>query len=116
MPMPMVPPFLSSVPENYEGRWTEIEGIVHSVNTNGTLSVIGKGGSIYLWLGQTPSDSLARYVDAKVRVRGVLSLTVLDVPLLLVPSRSQVDVEEEAPEEPLGIAARSVANLVPRML
>src|ERR1017187_2628768 len=66
MPAPIVAPLGSSSPANQEGRWSEIEGVVHSVNTNGTLSIAGKDGLAYLWLGQTPSNSLARYVDAKL--------------------------------------------------
>jgi signal transduction histidine kinase len=97
---------------NFEGRWSEIEGIVHSVNTNGTLSLISKNGAAYLWLGQATSNYLARYVDAKLRARGVLILTLLDAPLLLVPSHNFVDVVEESPDNPFNTAQWSIANLL----
>jgi len=105
MPSPVAVP-------NQEGEWSEIEGVVHSVNTNGTLSIAGKDGPAYLWLGQTPSHILDHYVDAKLCARGVLMLHLLDAPVLLVPSRNFVDVKEEAPEESAGQPARSIGDLL----
>jgi signal transduction histidine kinase len=72
---------------------------------------MGKAGLVSLWLGRTPSNELNRYVDSKVRVRGVLSSALPDAPLLLVPSRAFVDVEQEASPDPFAIPARSVADL-----
>ena len=112
MPVPIVQPLGSSPLENCQGKWTELEGVVHSVNTNGTLSVVGKDGLDYFWVGQTPSKNLARYVDAKLRARGVLMLTLLDAPVLLIPSRSFVEVEEVSPKNPFGIPTRSIADLL----
>ena len=85
MPTPLPPPVDFPIPGNRDGRWTELEGVAHAVNANGTLSVPGKDGPICLWLGQTPANHLSRYVDAKLRVRGVLSLSILEVPVLLIP-------------------------------
>jgi signal transduction histidine kinase len=111
MPAPISQPVQFPVPENCEGRWTEVEGIVHSANANGTLSLMGKAGLIYLWIGRTPANELTRYVDSKLRVRGVLTSGALNAPLLLVPSRNYVDVEAEAPADPFGLPARSIASL-----
>ncbi len=113
LPTPMAQPVQFPIPENCDGRWTEIEGVVHSINTNGTLSMAGKGGPICVWVGQTPLSHLLRYVDAKLRVRGVLSLTILDVPILLIPSRSHIDVEEEAPPDPFVSPMASIAEVIP---
>ena len=112
MPEPLTDPIRVPVPGNRDGRWTEIEGVGRSVNSNDTISLMGKAGPVCLWIGRTPTDCLARYVDAKLRVRGVLSLSALDVPLLLIPSRSFVDVEETQPEDPFAISVRPVANLI----
>lgn len=98
-------------PPNLDGRWTELEGVVHSLNTNGTLSFVGKDGTGYLWLGQTPSKDLAHFVDAKFRARGVLMPTMLDAPLLLVPSRDFVDVEE-SPIDTLGARPHLIADVL----
>jgi signal transduction histidine kinase len=111
MPAPIPQPVRFPVPESSDGRWTEIEGVVHSVNSNGTLTVMGKPGPICLWLGQTPSNQLSRFVDAKLRARGVLSLAAAVAPLVLIPSRGFVDVEETGPENPFAIPSRPIANL-----
>ena len=44
--------------------------------------------------------------------RGVLMLEMLDAPLLLVPSRDFVDVEEKAPEHPFAVPRSSIASLL----
>ena len=112
MPSPITQSPGTPAPANPEGDWSEIEGVVHSVNTNGTLSIAGKDGPAYLWLGQTSSNSLARYVDAKLRARGVLMLHLLDAPVLLVPSRDFVDVEEDAPKDPFDIRRHLIADIL----
>ena len=112
MPLPIACPSDIPAQANLEGKWCEIEGIVRSANTNGTLSLIGKNGLGYLWLGQTASNDLARCVDAKLRARGVLILTMLDAPLLLIPSRSFIDVKEEPPANPFDTRRRYISSLL----
>jgi len=112
MPAPIASPPSVLAQTNQEGRWSEVEGIVHSVNTNGTLSLLTKNGLSHLWLGQGTSEHFRHCVDAKLRARGVLILTMFDTPLLLVPSRSFIDVEEAAPREPFDIRQRPIANLL----
>ncbi len=112
MPLPIACPPSIPVQGNLEGRWSEIEGIVRSVNTNGTLSLIGRNGLGYLWLGKTTSNYLAHSVNAKLKARGVLALAQLDAPLLLVPSRDFIDVEEEAPQDPFGTRRWLIADLL----
>ena len=112
LPVPMTEPIEIPSPRASEGRWTELAGVVHSVNPDCTLALMAKSGLIPVWLGRTPSNELSAYVDSKLRVRGVLLSALDDTPLLLVPSRSFADVEEEAPPDPFGIATRSIAELV----
>ncbi|HEY1660833.1 MAG TPA: histidine kinase [Verrucomicrobiae bacterium] len=111
MPTPIAHPLSVSASASLDGRWSELDCVVHSVNPNGTLSVAGKDGAAYLWLGQTPRNDLAGYVDAKLRVRGVLMLNLLDDPALLVPSRSFVNVEEEARSNPFDAPRSWIAGL-----
>jgi signal transduction histidine kinase len=113
MPVPITEPIQAPIPGDRDGRWYEIYGVVHRVNSNGTLSVMGSKGAVDVWLGGTESNQLSCYVDAKVRARGVLSLTTLDRPILLVPSRSFLDVEEESPRDPFEIPLRAVAEVIP---
>ena len=107
MPTPL--PFA----ERAEGRWTETEGVGRSINPNGTLSVMGKAGLVSVWVGQTPVQELREYVDAKLRIRGVLtlSLTNIEGALVLVPSRSFVEVQEDAPKDPFSIPLRAVREI-----
>jgi signal transduction histidine kinase len=110
-PTPMTQPLQSPIPVNRDGRWTEVEGVVHGVNPNGVLRLSQSGGILSVWIGKTTADALKRLVDAKVRLRGVLSLTLQESPLLLVPSTRFVYVEEEAPGDPFAMASCSVSNV-----
>lgn len=111
MPAPLPPPVQFPVPGSRDGRWTEAEGVVHAANPNGTVVLMGSGGPLSVWVGKTSADRLNQYVDAKLRVRGVLALSIQDTPLLLVPSASFVDVEREAPRDPFAGPPRSVSSV-----
>ena len=111
MPAPVTQPVQFPVPGNRDGRWTEIEGVVHVANSNGTVVLVGSSGPLSVWIGKTSPDTLSQYVDAKLRLRGVLSLTIQDAPLLLVPSTSFVDVEQEAPKDPFSVPTCLASNL-----
>jgi signal transduction histidine kinase len=111
MPAPITQPVQLPVPGNKDGKWTEIEGVVRSLNPNGTVRLMGKAGPFCFWLGQTPTNCLSRYVDAKIRVRGVLSVAAPEAPLLLVPSRQYLDVEEDAPGDPFQSPTMAIADL-----
>ena len=113
LPEPLSQPVQFPIPGNRDGRWTEIEGVVRSVNPNGTMCICGRDGLVYLWIGQMPSNNLGGYVDARLRVRGVLSLTMLESPLLLIPSSDFVQVEENAPKDPFDVPICSISELSP---
>jgi signal transduction histidine kinase len=108
---PMPEPLEASLVGFQDGRWTELEGVVRSMNPNGTLMLVGKNGATPVWIGQLPTNTLSRYVDSTLRVRGVTSLTVLDNPVLLVPSPNFVQMEEEPPADPFGIPSCPIAHL-----
>jgi signal transduction histidine kinase len=110
MPQPAVPSADTPAGANGEGQWTELAGVVRSVNSNGTLLLMERRGPISIWIGGTPTNALGQYVDSTLRVRGVLSMRLQDTALLLVPSRSFVEVQEEALENPFAVQARSVAS------
>lgn len=113
MPMPVKQPLAVSGSANQAGKWTELAGVVHSVNSNGTLSVVTKDGPVYFWIGQMPTNELGSYLDATLRVRGVLLPGTLTAPLLLIPAQNYVDVEEAAPEKPFEVATRPISWLSP---
>ena len=113
LPAPITERLGSPPPTNRRGKWSELEGVVHAVNSNGTVSVVGRDGLVYFWIGETSVSELKRYVDAKLSARGVLLLNALDAPLLLIPSCKFINSEETAPEEPFKTAKRSIAESVP---
>ena len=103
IPQPIIQPVEIPVAASRNGQWTELEGVIHSINTNGIMVMAGKKGSVSVWIGRTSRDVLNRYVDSALRLRGVLSVAIENDPILLVPSRSFVEVEDDAPDDPFGI-------------
>ena len=112
MPSPVDQPLGWPVPGNRDGRWTEVQGVVHSFNSDGTLTLFENSGDVRLWIGNTASNHLARYVDAKVRARGVLSLEVLPGPVLLIPSQAFVQMDETPPQDPFAVPQRSIIDVL----
>jgi signal transduction histidine kinase len=110
MPAPVTEPIHFPIPDHRDGKWTEFAGVVRSVCSNGTLSMMGSRGPVCVWLGGA-SNELIRFVDAKLRVRGVLSSRAFENPLLLVPSRSFVEVAERGPENPFAVPVRAIGEL-----
>lgn len=110
MPAPSTDPIGPAVAPSRDGQWTELEGVVRSVNPNGTMTLMGVGGPVQVWIGHQSTENLGQFVDSTLRLRGVLSLSLWDNPMLLVPSTSFVD-EKEKPENPSGMALRPIASL-----
>ena len=102
IPQPMTQPVEIPTEASRNGQWTELEGVIHSINTNGTMVMMGKRGSVPVWIGQVSPKALTGYVDSTLRLRGVLSLVTDNDPVLLVPSRDFVETKEAAPEDPFG--------------
>jgi len=100
-----------SLPASRDGRWTEVEGVVRWINPNGTMVMMARRGPVCVWVGQTPPNVLTRYVDATSRVRGVMSLSTHETPVLLVPSPRFVELEQEPPVDPFLIPSRLVGSL-----
>ena len=111
MPVPTEEPLAFPTSANRAGQWSEVTGVAHAVNSNGMLSVVSKDGPVYFWIGQMPTNELARFVDARIRVQGVLWPNLPDAPLLLVPSRNYVDVEEPVRDEPFQMSRRLISEL-----
>jgi signal transduction histidine kinase len=110
LPAANTEPIQSPISRDRDGKWTELQGVVHVVNSNGTLSVMGPAEAVSVWLGHTSSNELSRYVDAKVRLWGVLSLSTFSAPVLLVPSRSFIEVDEPAALDSFSAPLSSIAD------
>lgn len=94
-----------------EGRWIELEGVVHSASADGTLELAARNGSARVWIGGRPLTAPTQLVDAQLRARGVFSRSLLGSPTLLVPSGQFVEVEHQAPADPFGLATVAIATL-----
>lgn len=103
IPKPVTQPVEIPVMASRNGQWTELEGVIHVINPDGTMLMVGKRGGVSVWGGQTSKDTINRHVDSTLRLRGVLLLETADNPKLLVPSPDFVEVEEEAPKDPFEI-------------
>lgn len=116
MPPPMTGAIDLPIPNSRDGRWTEIEGIGRSVTTKGTLLMMTAKQPVETWIGATEPRELARYIDAKLRLRGVLSATIFNTPILLVPSKSFVEVNHPAPQDPFTIARINIVDVKNRQV
>jgi signal transduction histidine kinase len=111
MPAPVTGPIELPLATSRDGRWTELEGVARFINTNGTISLMTAKLPISIWVGGADANELDRYVDARLRIRGVLSAATLETPILLVPSRSFVEVDEAAPEGPFSLPLVEIASI-----
>ena len=103
IPKPMAQPVEIPVMASRNGQWTELEGVIHAINPDGTMLLAGKQGNVTVWIGQISKDTAGRYVDATLRLRGVLTLETANDPKLLVSSPEFVEVKEIAPSDPFAI-------------
>jgi signal transduction histidine kinase len=94
-----------------QAQWVEATGVVRSEATNGVLNLMTKDGPLAVWIGSSQSGGPGNYVDAGLRVRGVLSLDSTRNAHLLVPSSAFVEVQEHAPADPFDIPSFSIAAL-----
>jgi signal transduction histidine kinase len=111
MPQPMILSMSTLDRKSTAGRWCEIECMVHAAGSNGTFSVATKQGPACLWIGQTQAGDPLDFVDARLRVRGVLMPGLLDRPVLLVPSRGFISIDSSAPSQPFLIPKHPIASV-----
>lgn len=96
-PNPVTP---SSSSEFRDGQWTELEGVARAVRGNGTMTLSGRETSVQVWIGGAGSTEMQGFVNSRLRIRGVMSLDTLEVPVLLVPALGFVEISEAAPDLP----------------
>jgi signal transduction histidine kinase len=100
-----------SLSADAEGQWVQAEGIVRALEDDGTLLLMEKDGPVKIWLKGATANSLERYVDALVQVRGVYSKKIQADPMMLVPSLDYVQVKESPPENPFIIPAFPISQI-----
>jgi signal transduction histidine kinase len=94
-----------------QARWIEAKGVIRSESTNGLMSLITREGALEVWMGHRPSPGAPVYLDALVRMRGVLSCDPAHRARLLVPGPAFVEIEAEPPADPFALPSFSIAEL-----
>jgi len=100
-----------SLSADTEGQWVQAEGIARAIENDGTLLLMEKNGPVKVWLKDATANSLARFVDALIQVRGVYSRRIQADPMMLVPSLDYVQVKESPPENPFIIPSFPISQV-----
>jgi signal transduction histidine kinase len=111
MPIPSDVPAKAADNSPPDGLWTELEGIVHAVNPDGTLSLMGRTGEFDLWADDVARNSLPGLVDARLRVRGCLLLSARKRPLLLIPTARFIEVMDPPSGNAFAAPLRNIADI-----
>jgi signal transduction histidine kinase/CheY-like chemotaxis protein len=102
-----------------DGRWVEVEGVVHGVRESGKnidLDVALSDGNIRATTVKEVGTNYDGLVDAKVRLRGNQAPLfnhqgAMTGAYLLFPGRAQVTVEEPAPAHPFALPISPLSSL-----
>jgi signal transduction histidine kinase len=116
IPPPMRHPVEYSLPRRGAASWIELEGVVRAVNAGGIIELKEKGELFSAAISGASPEVLRSLVDARVRVRGVISFPSEHERLLLVPSLDQLDAVESPPAEPLALPVQPIGELTPAAL
>ncbi len=100
LPAPAIPAAENPGASFRDGLWTEFQGVARAVNEDGTVLIMGRKIPLRIWIGRADENALGNLVNSNLRMRGVMSLDLFETPVLLVPSRSFVEVVEPAPKLP----------------
>ncbi len=91
------------------GKWVQVDGIVRGVNSNRDLSLMTASRLLSVRTPLREQAGGANWVNALVRIRGVLWQN--PEPTLLLPSLEFLDITEAAPEDPFSIPVFSISSL-----
>lgn len=90
-PEPIRHPGEYLLPKRGEGTWVELEGIVRSVADNGLLEVKARGDVFVVAVSGAQPAQFRSWIDADVRIRGVIVYPNERERLLLVPSAENLE-------------------------
>ena len=111
MPRPLTHPMEYFVDGRGEGRWVEVQGVVHSVDPEGTIQLAERGELLLVSPNHAVGKVPPALVDSLVRIRGVMCFSTDRGQMLLVPSLDHMQVLEPALPDPFMIPSNSIANL-----
>jgi signal transduction histidine kinase len=111
MPRPLTHPMEYFVEDRGEGRWVEVQGVVHSVDPEGTIQLAERGELLLVSPNHAAGRVSPALVDSLVRIRGVMCFSTDRGQMLLVPSLDHIQVLEPALPDPFMIPSNSIADL-----
>lgn len=115
-PTPLRHPLEYLLPRRGDASWIELEGIVRSVAANGTLQLKEMSEAFSVAIAGASPAALRRYIDAQVRLRGVITFPNDHDRLLLVPSVEQVQVLEEGRNDAFALPTRPIKDVAATVL
>lgn len=92
-----------------DGWWAELEGVGRRSNAEDRLLLMTRSGIHEIWTGSVSAAHFTNWINAHVRVRGVL-LRRPD-PVLLLPAERFLQIIEPSPADPFGIPVFPVQAL-----
>ena len=111
MPKPLTHPMEYFVDGRGEGRWVEVQGVVRSVNPEGTIQLAERGELLLVSPNHAVGKVPPALVDSLVKIRGVMCFSTDRGQILLVPSLDHIQVLEPALPDPFMVPSNSIANL-----
>ena len=110
MPKPAGVSMVDGRDRRNEYDWVECQGIVREARRGAGLKLVCPLGQIPVWVDDATNASMDQYVDALVRIRGVL-VGKDNKFSLLAPALSCVEVVEPPPAKPFNIPTLAIKNL-----
>jgi signal transduction histidine kinase len=110
-PTPLPHPLEYSLPRRGEGSWVEIEGVVRAISPSGIGEVKTKGELLSFAVSGAAAETLHRYIDGRVRLRGAIAFPSEHERLLLVPSLEHLELVEAPPEQPFAAPGQTIGQL-----
>ena len=111
LPKPLTHPMEYFVEERGEGRWVEVQGVVRSVEPDGTIQLVERGELLLVSPNHAAGAVSPALVDSLVKIRGVMCFSTDRGQMLLVPSLDDIQVLEPALPDPFMIPSNSIAAL-----
>lgn len=107
------PPEVAELPTQWpadsslDAKWTEVEGVAHSLTAAGRLQLMTRFGVVDAVLNTGFTND---YIDSRVKVRGVFWR--MPGPILLLPSEGCVAVLEAAPKDVFNVPLFPIAAVL----
>lgn len=115
-PKPVRHPAEYLMPKRGEATWIELEGIARSVPRDGMLTVKTSGEEFTVAISGAKATQLRTFIDADVRIRGVITYPNERERLLLVPSLEHLEIVKAARTDPFAQSAEPTNALSPETL